>query len=94
MENDAFQLSHYTRMLQTLGHHVGRDLVGGIIGQSDYTDLGGGPWLVAWYDLGTPPEGHLLRQRDRGPREAHPVVALRSRVRVPVAGGGGRGERW
>ncbi|MDC5696513.1 ribonuclease H-like domain-containing protein [Intrasporangium calvum] len=55
MENDAFQLSHYTRMLQTLGLHAGDDLVvGGIIGQSDYTDLGGDPWLVAWYDLGTP----------------------------------------
>lgn len=52
---DGFQLAHYTRMLQQLGFHAGDDyLVGGIIGQSAYTDLGGDPWLVLWYDLGTP----------------------------------------
>ena len=52
---DGFQLAHYTRMLQELGFHAGDDyLVGGIIGQSDYTDLGGDPWLVLWYELGTP----------------------------------------
>ena len=52
---DGFQLAHYTRMLQELGFHAGDEhLIGGIIGQSDYTDLGGDPWLVTWYDLGTP----------------------------------------
>ena len=52
---DGFQLAHYTRMLQQLGFHAGDEyLVGGIIGQSDYTDLGGDPWLVLWYELGTP----------------------------------------
>lgn len=52
---DGFQLAHYTRMLQELGFHAGDDyLFGGIIGQSDYTDLGGDPWLILWYDLGAP----------------------------------------
>ena len=42
-------------MLQQLGLHAGdRHLVGGIIGQSDYSDVGGDPWLVAWYDLAAP----------------------------------------
>lgn len=54
-ESDGFQLAHYTRMLQHLGLHAGEDhLVGGIIGQSDYSDVGGDPWLVAWYDLRVP----------------------------------------
>jgi predicted RecB family nuclease len=55
VEGDGFQLAHYTRMLQHLGFHAGDEyLIGGIIGQSDYDDLGGDPWLIVWYDLGTP----------------------------------------
>lgn len=55
MEDDGLQLAHYTRMLQTLGLHAGDDyLMGGIIGRSDYSDLGGDPWLVVWYDLTAP----------------------------------------
>lgn len=54
VESDGFQLAHYTRMLQRLGFHAGEHLVGGIVGQSDYTDVGGDPWLVLWYDLAAP----------------------------------------
>ena len=55
VEGDGFQLAHYTRMLQGMGFHPGEDrLWGGIIGQSDYSDHGGDPWLVVWYDLATP----------------------------------------
>lgn len=55
VEGDGFQLAHYTRMLQKLGFHAGDDqLIGGIIGQSDFSDLGGDPWLIVWYDLDTP----------------------------------------
>ncbi|WP_121034268.1 ribonuclease H-like domain-containing protein [Terracoccus luteus] len=55
MEDDGLQLAHYTRMLQALGLHAGDDYVmGGIIGSSDYSDLGGDPWLVVWYELNAP----------------------------------------
>lgn len=55
VEGDGLQLAHYTRMLQALDLHPGTGhLIGGIIGQSDFTDLGGDPWLVVWYDLATP----------------------------------------
>ncbi|WP_242607874.1 recombinase RecB [Xylanimonas ulmi] len=54
-ESDGIQLAHYTRMLQDLGLHAGDDhLVGGIIGNSDFTPEGGDPWLIRWYGLTDP----------------------------------------
>ena len=67
VEGDGFQLAHYTRMLQHLGFHAGDDhLIGGIIGQSDYSDVGGDPWLIAWYDLGTPRRDTFSTSSDTG----------------------------
>ena len=67
VEGDGFQLAHYTRMLQHLGFHAGDDhLIGGIIGQSDYSDVGGDPWLIAWYDLGTPRRDTFSASTDTG----------------------------
>lgn len=54
-EDDGVQLAHYTRMLQELGCHAGDEhLIGGIIGNSDFTPEGGDPWLIRWYDLSVP----------------------------------------
>ncbi|QAY62577.1 recombinase RecB [Xylanimonas allomyrinae] len=54
-EDEGVQLAHYTRMLQDLGFHAGDEhLIGGIIGNSDFTPEGGDPWLIRWYDLTTP----------------------------------------
>jgi hypothetical protein len=64
MENDGLQLAHYTRMLQALGLHTGDNyLMGGIIGSSDYSDLGGRSVAGRLVRADRATEGHLLRQR-------------------------------
>jgi predicted RecB family nuclease len=45
------QLAHYTRMLESLGHHPGGRRWGGIIGTDDHTDLVGETLGIVWYDL-------------------------------------------
>jgi len=50
--DDVIQLAHYTRMLQDLGMHAGDDeLVGGIIGTTDFEPILGDPYGIVWFDL-------------------------------------------
>jgi len=65
--DDGLQLAHYTRMLQELGFHAGDDHpIGGIIGNSDFTDMGGNPWLIIWYDLTRPRKDTYSKSSDTG----------------------------
>ncbi len=49
--DDTLQLAHYTRMLEALGFHPGVELVGGVIGTSDFTGISGTRYAITWYDL-------------------------------------------
>lgn len=49
--DDTLQLAHYTRMLEALGFHSGGELVGGIIGTSDFSAVAGTRFGITWYDL-------------------------------------------
>lgn len=55
--DDAFQLAHYVRMLQSLGQYGGfgdATLLGGVVAKDDLTELVGTRFGVVWFDLAAP----------------------------------------
>lgn len=55
---DAYQLAHYTRMLQTAGLHPGEHmLVGAILGSDDFTAHTNDPYAFTWFNLTEPQHG-------------------------------------
>lgn len=51
-QDDVLQLAHYTRMLQDLELHPGsHHLTGGIIGTTEFGEILGEQYGIAWYDL-------------------------------------------
>lgn len=65
--DDALQLAHYTRMLQSCGFHPGRDqLFGAILGTSLLAVSGQEPELVfVWHDLTRPTRPTFSRSRGK-----------------------------
>lgn len=92
--DDTLQLAHYTRMLQGLGFHSGGDLVGGIIGTSDFTTVTGARYGITWYDLAAEHETTYSASAPNHRRRRSPLDRydheFAFRVRVAQAAQAGR----
>jgi len=86
--DDGMQLAHYTRMLQTCGHHPGPELLkGAIIGTSAVQLEPKGPTelVLAWHDLAEPLVPTYSRSRGKTKRSLLERYEHEHAFRVKVA---------